>query len=285
MQGRRRKVEVYRLTISGLPHGTSYQDLIKNCFDQVALDDREYDGSTKQHLLRECKLQGRLLQMSFNSYRMGHRPDIVNTSDLSLRKTPLKRDETGVEWTHCLIGKKHQRYYLVVERSQTGIWPSSIEEYLQWFLDGALQDLDDEVVVTLSPEPGPEFISRLEGMDRIITATYRIARPNPGWLDLEGELARESEDSDSRRTEVTMHARRGKSLSKVGGIIKAIRDSFKERRLDHAKIKGERSGLPETLDSAKLIFHRYINFRMDGFGQVEHYDAWEKMAKLFDEMS
>lgn len=285
MNGRQRRVEAHRLTISGLSRGTSYVELLEQCFDKATMDDLQYDGATKQHFLHEVVASGQGLFLRFISYRSGHRPDIVNTSDLTLRTTPLKRTETGVEWTNCWLGKKHGRHYLIVERNSTGIWPTTIEEYLQWFLGRMLPDFAEYLVVTLEPEPGPEFVSRLENLDRIMVATYRVTRPNPGWSDLESEMARESQDSDARKTEVSMYAKRGGTLSKVNGIVKAIRDSFAERRLDHAKIKGERSGIPETLNTDKLVLHRYIRFRLDAFGQVDHKDAMKKMVKMFDEMN
>lgn len=71
----------------------------------------------------------------------------------------------------------------------------------------------EAITVSVEAEAGEEFLSRLNGLTRVSKAVVRTVRPNPGWSDLETELAREASASDAHKTEVTMTARRRGSCS------------------------------------------------------------------------
>jgi hypothetical protein len=145
-------------------------------------------------------------------------------------------------------------------------------------------DEEPDVVVSVEAEPGEEFIRRLDALDRITAATYRIVRPNPGWSDLESELGTQAGNSDAQRAEVSMRPRRRGTLSRVGGIIEAIKARFRSRDLDFAHVEGTRDGRKDAFDTEHLGQHAYLELNTDEQGQVEHSDAWRKLNSLFDEL-
>lgn len=53
----------------------------------------------------------------------------------SIGENPLTPNQTNVEWTHVLGGVKAERYVLLIERNVGGLWPSTMERYLQWMID------------------------------------------------------------------------------------------------------------------------------------------------------
>lgn len=209
-------------------------------------------GKEKSHGLKEARLINNRLRLRFFSFTTGHRPDILDTEDFNFTPNPLAPTQTGVEWTHVLGRLVNDRYLLLIERVQTGIHPGTIERYLQWMIDEFYKPLvsgDGEdrepVTINLEAEPGEEFIQRLNSLSSVKKATIRVVRPNPGWADLESELAGEAEESDARKSEITMIARRRGSLSMDRGIITAIRNLFKQQNLDYAAIQG--AGMNEFL--------------------------------------
>lgn len=121
-------------------------------------------------------------------------------------------------------------------------------------------------------------------MYKITEATVRIVRPNPGFSDLNTELGDQAGESDARRAEITMAARRNASLSKERGIIAWIRERFSQNSLGFAAIKGRRGNQVETFNTEKLGKHVMINIEMDDRGQIIADDAWAKLSEMMDNL-
>jgi hypothetical protein len=287
-----RKIEVYCLTISGLPEGTAYGPFLKWLRgDTRPVAKMVKKEQRKSHGLNEALLLNHRLRMRFLSFTKGHRPDVLDTNEFSLQLNPLTPVQTNVEWTHVLGGLKNDRYLLLIERNSSGIWPSTLERYIQWMIDefyeiepaGGEED-QEPVTVSLEAVPGQEFIDRVNKLERITEATVRIVRPNPGWADLEDELGDVAHDSDAHNAEVTMRARRKKSLKSKGGILTWIRTQFAKQSLDYARVKGERDGRVDAFNTEKLGKHTYINMKMDDRGQVQPSDAWNKLSAFMEDL-
>lgn len=129
-------------------------------------------------------------------------------------------------------------------------------------------------------EPGEEFLDRLDQLTRITKASVRTVRPNPGWGDLETELASQSEASDAHKVEVTFSARRSASLSQADGVLAAIREMFVEQELDYAAIEGERAGRRDSFNTAKLGHRERIRLESDDNGQVIEGNAWTRLTEM-----
>lgn len=295
MPTRRRKIEVHRLTISGLVSPNEYAAFLSQLHGRVgALKDTVWERGEKSHGLHEASVHHARLRLLFFTFTTGYRPDILDTEAFSIQPNPLAESQTGIEWTHVLGGVKNDRFLLVLEKSQPGIWPSVIEGYLQWLIDeyfvaqeneeqGEDGDEQEPLTVSVEAEPGEEFIRRLDALDRITKATVRTVRPNPGWADLQTELGAEATESDAHKAEVVMTARRKESLRKDRGIIAAIKRLFRARTLNHASIEGELGSEKESFSTERLGRQAHLTFNLDERGQVQHADAWNKLGQMFDQ--
>lgn len=293
MPTKQRKIEVHRLTISGLPEGTAYGTFLCNLRGRrrpVAA--MVMKAGEKSHALNEAAVRNHRLRLRFLSYTKGHRPDVLDTNEFALHPNPLADSETNVEWTHVLGALKGGRYLLLVEKNVAGLWPTTLERYLQWAVNAFYEPADVEdgsgdrepVTINLEAEPGPEFLDRMEALDRVTEATVRVVRPNPGWRDLETELGEKAGESDAKKVDLTMTARRRASLRRQGGILGWIRDAFRRRDLAFAEIKGRRGGQAESFNTEKLGKRATVSIEMDERGQVVADDAWAKLSLMMDNL-
>ena len=169
---------------------------------------------------------------------------------------------------------------------------ASIERYLQWAVDEfynppeeECQDSEGEpVTVNLEPEPGPQFLERMESLDRVTEATIRVVRPNPGWRDLQTELGEKASESDARKVDVAMTARRRASLKRGTGILGWIRQAFSHDELGFAAIKGQRGSRAECFNTERLGKHSVLDLDLDDRGQVVSEDAWTKLSEMIDDL-
>lgn len=286
------KVDIFRLTISGLQSNSDYCDLIMAAATDLRSDTKAVTITVnrKTHALsdfRKSESYQNCIGLRFLSYKSGHRPDILNTQDFSLQSSPLAPDQANVEWTHALVGTDPSRpgkFLLLLENNFHGIHSGTLEYYLQRLLrkisPTKLAKVGQAVVVSLTSEPGVQFIQRLHDLDRISTATLRVVRPNPGWRDLESLLSEEADESDARRIDLEMAARRGASLSKKEGLVARILQKFTNRTLDYAAISGNRNGKPDSFNTDKLGKKAMATVETDSFGQIDAAAAWKELAKI-----
>lgn len=293
MPTKQRKIEVHRLTISGLPHGTPYGPFLRNLRGRTRpVAEMVMKAGEKSHALNEAALRNHRLRLRFLSYTKGHRPDVLDTNEFALHPNPLAPTETNVEWTHVLGALKDDRFLLLVEKNVSGIWPTTLGRYLQWAVDEYYDPPEDEepngdrepVTINLEAEPGLEFLERMEALDRVTEATVRVVRPNPGWRDLETELGQKAGESDAKKVDLTMTARRRASLSRRSGILGWIREAFSQRELGFAAIKGRRGSQVESFNTEKLGKHAMLNIEMDERGQIVADDAWAKLSEMMDSL-
>lgn len=288
-QFRSRRVDVHRLTISGLPEGIGYGDVLKDARETFdSLGDAVLKGSGhRSYAVHTVQVQDGVFRVLFLSYRTGYRPDILDTSDFTITPNPLPETQTGVDWTHAVGGWKGDRYVLLVERVGMGVYESVVERYLQWMLDrSGLHPAggDNAPVVSVQPEPGEEFASKVEALDRIRAATIRRVRPNPGWRDLDMELAEQAEESDAKNADLTMRARNRQSLSRRAGIVAAILSKARDNDLDYARVEGKRGGVDEVVDTRQVRKQEWVSLELDEQGQVKHTDAWQKLTTVYREL-
>ena len=94
--------------------------------------------------------------------------------------------------------------------------------------------------LSFTPVAAPAFMDKINRMERIQSATVSIARPNIDWTDNYDDLAKLADESQGGAIETTVRAKRGKSLSKVAGIIPNIQHWLSDRlsAVASAKVKG-----------------------------------------------
>lgn len=291
---KRRKIEVYRLTISGLKDDVDYLQLLRRARASIKDELRAVQTiGDKSHVLHEVKATKGSLWLRFCSYSEGDRPDVINTKSLNIKPNPLSDNETTVYWTHGLVSPMKKRVVMLIERVQAGIWPSRVEDYLQWLLDhpdnqklvaDVQGDAEEPLTVTLELEADKSFMKQVEAMERIIAVSLRIARPNPGWKDYEDLLSKEAQASDAHYADVSMHARRNASLSKDQGIVQALKDLNQHDKLGRAEVEGETGGERKSISTEKYGKSQYKNLPTDADGNVAHDAALEKFLEFLDEV-
>lgn len=289
------KIEYYRLTISGLPEVTDYNQLLLNIVKKKSVIERVIKRNTKSHSIYKLQTSRNGIFLRFMSYAKGYRPDILNTDNFTIHANPLKPVETNVDWTHTYgfyPDSDMKRYIIMVERNFNGLWASSLEYYLDKIITLHYKDIQEEIItqyrdfnysqidVALDPVPGDEFLQRVQALNRIKEVKLRVTRPNPGWGDLESMLADEADDSKAHRYELSMNAKRGKSLEKKTGIVKYILDLFRKKSLGYASFKGETGGKRDEFSTENLGKVSFIDLETDSFGQVNPEDAFEKLSSV-----
>jgi hypothetical protein len=288
-----RKVEVYTLTISGLPEGTGYGKTIRNLRGKTRLvREMVMKNGDKYHALNSASLQNHRLRLQFLSYTEGHRPPVIDTNSFNITENPLTDSQTFLEWTHVLGAKVGGVYTLLIERNTSGIWPTVMERYFQWLFDEFYAPPDDEaeegdgmpVTVAMEAQPGDAFMERIEKLDRITEATVRIHRPNPGWADLESELGALARASQAERAEVKLKAPRKDGLASQRGIMAWIREKFSRRELGWAAIEGKKGKRTDRFNTEKLNKHFFVNLEVDKQGQIQPENVWNRLGEEMDRL-
>jgi hypothetical protein len=211
---------------------------------------------------------------------------VLDTDDYTIEPNPLTDSQTGVDYTHVLLVEEGDRWLLVIEKLQAGIWPNAIGLYLNWMLEEfgvpptLLLQTGEGIVVSIEPEPGEAFIQRIESLDRVTKATLRIVRPNPSWADLEDELSQEAGDSDAIHADLTMTAKPRETLKKTTGIVGKIKTLFRTRNLGHAVIEGVRGNNRDKFSTEQMPKTASPQVQLDDKGQVIPADAFTRMEKM-----
>jgi hypothetical protein len=181
--------------------------------------------------------------------------------------------------------KTSGKYYLLLEKYRDGIWASNLEAYILWLLEKFSGYESDKLDVNIEPAPSKEFIKRLDALETISEVTIRVVRPNPGWDDLDTALGRESDESGSSKTDVTMKSKRSESLNKKRGIIAAVKDRFSKGILGYAKIKGKKQDKKEDVFSTeKLCRSDKHSILTDDKGLIVEETAMSLLNRLADDL-
>ncbi|MBX3458571.1 MAG: hypothetical protein KF696_01250 [Planctomycetes bacterium] len=285
---KRRKLEVHVLIISGMDGPAGYIDLLTNTRSRMrTLRETLIRVGSKNHGMEQVEQRGDAVALRFFSFTEGERPDVLDTDRFEIQDSPLSESQTPLAWTHVVGKPVGDKFVLVIEKSQGGLWPNALEDYLNDLLFKFHKDERDRPTYTVSVEPkaGSRFVARVRQMDRIRRASIRTARPNPGWADLETTLGHEAGASNAHKAEVEMTAARNAGLSRNNGIVKRILDLAAAAQLTFAAIEGERNGQHERFDSEKLGEYRYVDLNVDTDGKVVKESAFNALAALLDEQA
>jgi hypothetical protein len=205
-------------------------------------------------------------------------PLLYNFEQATERYEPLERGERVATKTHGMISLSTRE--AVIEYNQKGAKASDISSTFEQI--GRSRTARDELSIELLPVADEDFLHMIGRFERIRVATFRVARPNPGWTDHYNHLNEVAEESDARYMEVTMTADRGQSLDENHGIIGYIKTLA---RATHAYLKGARvTGVRQGEDAetsvalARYIEHQKVQVRMTEDGHVEDRDIERRIS-------
>jgi hypothetical protein len=286
-----RSVDFFRLVISGLRPETSYVTFLSALFDSLPeTSSRVVELGGKTHYLQRIEQKEGSAQLLFVSFKLGERPDVVDTGTLAITPTPLAPTQTHAEWTHALLQPPIDGVYrLLIERQRLGIWPQSIEDYFNELIQRRLvaspandfrEASDVPVSVSIEVEPTETFLNRIDSAERIKSVTVRIVRPNPGYGDLETELGDLLKESDAQRTDITVSARRNASLKKEEGVVALLHDLEETRKLGVAKAEIVEDGKQVALSTTTMGRKGVIKVKTDANGNLAHDSVFSAMDQL-----
>lgn len=280
----KRRLSLYRLNFSGLTDEETYYSVLASITKRTTLADRVHKDGSRSHALYSAKQERLRLQLTFISYREGERPDILDTTSFDITPNPLGENQTGISWTHALLSEAGSKHYLALEEYFNGMRCSQIERYLQWLVDDRYprpDDATDPITVSVEAVPSAAFMARVDSLERVTKATVRIPRPNFGWMDLEGQLGIEAEESDAKGAELTMTARRGASLRRDRGLLDYLRGLIGSGAAVFARVEGVRDGQADKFSTENLKVSGVAEVPMDERGQLRD-DAWPAFYEYLD---
>ena len=269
-----RTMELHHFTISGIGKKQNYCVFLQKLLSEAVADGvpvLKLGG--KSHVLSEV-VEARdgeeYSYMRFYSYKTGSRPDIITITSQHIEESPLSVDQTFIEWTHALIISVQHVWYLGIEKNSQGIFPKSIEKYLQWLCDKYINTDGKDVSISVEPVPSAEFIERLKALSSVKKATIRYARPNPcDWDELESSILQGADESYATKAKVEMSSGKNAGLSQTSGIVKEIRDKYEQHTLGYASIEGVTAeGKNDMFNTSKLITKDTVSTEVDDNGRI-----------------
>jgi len=293
MPDKLRIIEIYRLTISGLPASMTYGQLFQAITKVLHREQRYIKVNSKHHSVEIMPASGEqsrrtVHRLRFTSYKEGSRPDVLNTETSKIQKNPLPTYLESVEYTHAILCRDKERYLLVLEHNGQGIWANTIAHFIEivcnkYYSDIFIADTPSKegIVVNLVPVPGESFRTKLLNLERITKATLRIVKPNPCWDDYEFLLGDMAKESNAGVIDITSIAPRRRGLSKKFGIVRYILDLFTHEHLDRAIVEGQtKDKTKEKYSTEADGIKEHVSVPTDAKGQVDSSAIYAKMDSL-----
>ena len=122
--------------------------------------------------------------------------------------------------THALIDPRQRS--LLIENRKGHLRPDDLATAIELIarkLPGY-----ETVELEFNPVAESEFVRQIEQFQRIQQATISLARPNPDWTDRHHQLTEVADESEAKAIDVTVRAKREKSIAKDSGLIKFIKE-------------------------------------------------------------
>jgi len=91
---KRRKLELYELTISGMHEDVDYQKFLRSLWSNLETrENRIFTPGGKGHALDRLQITKGNLWFQLFSFAAGERPEVLDTDDMSISENPLTASE------------------------------------------------------------------------------------------------------------------------------------------------------------------------------------------------
>jgi hypothetical protein len=207
-------------------------------------------------------------------------PLVYDTEDGSERLATTRATEVVTTKTHAYVDTETRE--AIIEYNHRGAKAHDVAVVL-----GAVGRTLSQwrgLYVELAPQIDREFVEELERFERIRSASVRLSRPNVDWTDFSNNFTAFAADSDAQSGQVEMNAQRGKSLSKTGGIVAALRRVARAHKssVQSATVRGIREGeaAETSLSLNDYKAHQKVSVRKDESGQVADDDIEDKIRSF-----
>jgi hypothetical protein len=122
--------------------------------------------------------------------------------------------------THAMIDPSHR--FLLIESKRGHLHPEDLATAIEAI--GRKIPGYETLELDFNPVADTEFISQIDQFGRIQSATVTLARPNVDWTERKNQLTEVADESNAKAIDVTVRAKREKSLAKEAGIIQFVRE-------------------------------------------------------------
>jgi hypothetical protein len=192
---------------------------------------------------------------------------VLNVQTGGTRENILAREEMLSYATNFVVSPTKRR--AAIEFSHRGAKADMLALAIEEILKSHYPDLAN-IGFSFAPVIRKNFITEINGFERIREASIRVVRPNASWTDHYTELSELAEESGGDKVSVEIKAGRGAALKKNAGIVRVIKDvvSDSEPYLDDAVVTGTRNN--ETAETSvhakKHVQHTRASVEADDAG-------------------
>jgi len=200
------------------------------------------------------KLGGRLFLVAYTGYDT----KALLFFDLNKQQELFESTQPGVfqaRKTHAMIDPVNR--FLLIETKRGHLHPEDLAVALEAI--GRKTAGYETLELNFNPVAESEFLKQIDQFQRIQQATVTLARPNVDWTDRHHQLTEVADESNAKAIDVTVRAKREKSIAKDAGIIQFVKQFatlpqsiFK--RISITGARDEDAGLI-TLNLSKHIEH------------------------------
>jgi hypothetical protein len=286
----RRSFKLYRVEVRGLPNNAQWMTAVFEYFKGEPIHSPVAYAS-KYHILHEAKIQHQRLRLVFASYSLGDRPDVIDTSSMKIKPSPLDEDQANVSYTHAMAWKGKESSLLLLEINNAGIGKAALSVFLGNLLTvGEETKTDTEkqerARVFIDPVSGDEdFFARVKHFDRIISFSLKFLRQsNPGIPRAINDLASKMDESRAGSVEITARPEFGESIPTDVGIIPHGETLREQEEVDQLKATGYRNNQEDTLNSNKMEEKYRIDALVGRGGKIRSDDVFGKLAAIVEEI-
>jgi hypothetical protein len=121
--------------------------------------------------------------------------------------------------THALLDPRQR--FLLIENRKGHLRPDDLANAIE--LVARKLSGYETLELEFNPVAEGEFVRQIEQFQRIQQATITLARPNVDWSERHHQLTEVADESDAKAIDVTVRAKREKSIAKDNGLIQFVK--------------------------------------------------------------
>jgi hypothetical protein len=276
------------MEIRGLPEHVEWMSEIVQCFKANPRSPISYGA--KEHMLHQAEIKDKRLRLIFISYALGDRPDVINTSNMQVEPSPLKKSQAIVTYTHAIAYQGSEEPRVLLEIVNTGIGAGACCVCLGNLLTDCLQKNDPEnksrVRVYMKPITGEEdFFERLKKSDRVVSFTIRFPRhENPGISSAINNLSAKMNESNVGSAEVTSRPIAGETLPTDKGIIPHGKNLKAQNEVEYFRAETVTNNRTDKLRSNKMDEKYVVKAEVIDNRRVNSNDMFGQLSRIVEEV-
>lgn len=224
--------------------------------------------------------KGETIDITFESAKVGHRPDLIDETTGSKRKSPKKLHEGEDERTHFVAKFKKDEIIVALEERKVGVTISQIVSYFNKYISKLPEKEQYRIGYNIIPYNG--FLENLDKFERISIGTIFINQQDIGseFLDA-AQFGKSVRDN----IEVTFKAPSRKSI-KRGLVKKWYSLTGRKSKINRIRLEGKSvDGARIRLDTESLKLIKHVDAKiLEDTGLVDSEDLFTHLNALVKEL-